>query len=62
MFNFCYTAGWICEIVLKQLGVRRVGAILLTLGTGLSLAMVSALGLYWFLALVVEVISVLLTV
>jgi hypothetical protein len=60
LFNVCYTAGWMCEIVLKQVGVRRVGPILLKLGTGLSLVLVSFVGVYWCVALVVEVVSVLL--
>jgi hypothetical protein len=55
LFNFGYTAGWMCEIPLKQFGVRRVGPILLKLGTGLSLAMVSVVGVYWSVALLVEV-------
>jgi hypothetical protein len=57
LFNIAYTAGWMCEIILKQLGVRRAGSILMKLGTGLSLAMVSFVGMYWFGALLVTVAS-----
>ncbi len=60
LFNICYTAGWVCEITLKQLGVLRAGSILLKLGTGLSLFMVSALGVWWIGALLVGVFSVML--
>jgi hypothetical protein len=59
LFNFCYTAGWVCEIALKLIGVRRTGSMLLKLGTGLSLTMVSFVGVYWFVALLVEVVFVL---
>jgi hypothetical protein len=58
LFNFCYTAGWVCEIILQHFGVLRVGPILLKLGTGLSLLMVSFVGVYWCVALLVEVASV----
>ena len=60
LFNICYTAGWVWEIILRQLGVRRTGPILLKLGTGLSLFMVSYVGVYWFIALLAEVASILL--
>lgn len=56
LFNVCYTAGWFCEIVLSQLGARHTGPILLKLGTGLSLAMVSFVGIYWFVALLLVVV------
>jgi hypothetical protein len=62
LFNFCYTAGWICEIGMRQLGVLRVGPPLLKLGTGLSLLMVSAVGVWWIMALLVEVSLVLFRV
>jgi hypothetical protein len=59
LFNICYTAGWMCEIVLRQLGVGRAGPVLLKLGTGLSLVLVSFVGVYWCIALIVELAAVL---
>jgi hypothetical protein len=58
LFNLCYTAGWMAEITLKWLGVLRSGPILMKLGMGLSLTMVSFVGVYWCVALLVEVVSV----
>jgi hypothetical protein len=49
--NICYTAGWIVELIsdaIRRKGSSPIGPLLLKLGVGLSVFIVSAPSITWF--------------
>jgi hypothetical protein len=56
LFNFCYTAGWVCEIGLTKVGLRETGPLLLRMGLALSLFLTLLPAALWGFVVVVQML------
>ena len=51
LYNVCYTAGWVCELLLRAVGVHNAGPTLLKLGVGLTALLITLPAILWGLVL-----------
>lgn len=54
LYNFCYTAGWVCELLLRAIGVQNSGPLLMKLGTGLTVLLITFPAVAWGMVVLVQ--------
>ena len=57
LFNICYSAGWVCELALRVIGLRGAGPTLLILGVGFSVLLLLAPAIFWGLFVLVQMLA-----
>jgi hypothetical protein len=54
LYNSCYTAGWVCELLLRAIGVKNSAPTLMKLGTGLTVLLITFPAVAWGLVVLIQ--------
>lgn len=57
LYNFCYTAGWVCELLLRAIGVHDSGPTLMKLGIGLTALLITFPAVSWGMVALVRTLA-----